>query len=169
MSDDNYKELKKSVDRNTEKIDELKDGQARLEGRFDNLEGRFDVLEGRFDGLETRFDVLEGRFDLLEGRFDVLEGRFDGLETRADATEARADKFESYVLAEFAELKASVNFLSEKIDHNAKKHSQELARYFQMVLEQSRHDMKLFAEGINANSARLDNLEPRVDRLESAS
>ena len=141
MSDDNYKELKKSVDRNTEKIDELKDGQARLEGRFDNLEGRFDVLEGRFDGLETR----------------------------ADATEARADKFESYVLAEFAELKASVNFLSEKIDHNAKKHSQELARYFQMVLEQSRHDMKLFAEGINANSARLDNLEPRVDRLESAS
>ena len=148
MSDDNYKELKKSVDRNTEKIDELKDGQARLEGRFDNLEGRFDVLEGRFD---------------------VLEGRFDGLETRADATEARADKFESYVLAEFAELKASVNFLSEKIDHNAKKHSQELARYFQMVLEQSRHEMKLFAEGINANSARLDNLEPRVDRLESAS
>ncbi|HIB65784.1 MAG TPA: hypothetical protein EYO33_11910 [Phycisphaerales bacterium] len=141
MSDDNYKELKKSVDRNTEKIDELKDGQARLEGRFDNLEGRFDVLEGRFDGLETR----------------------------ADATEARADKFESYVLAEFAELKASVNFLSEKIDHNAKKHSQELARYFQMVLEQSRHEMKLFAEGINANSARLDNLEPRVDRLESAS
>ena len=155
MSDDNYKELKKSVDRNTEKIDELKDGQARLEGRFDNLEGRF--------------DVLEGRFDVLEGRFDVLEGRFDGLETRADATEARADKFESYVLAEFAELKASVNFLSEKIDHNAKKHSQELARYFQMVLEQSRHEMKLFAEGINANSARLDNLEPRVDRLESAS
>ena len=155
MSDDNYKELKKSVDRNTEKIDELKDGQARLEGRFDNLEGRF--------------DVLEGRFDVLEGRFDVLEGRFDGLETRADATEARADTFESYVLAEFAELKASVNFLSEKIDHNAKKHSQELARYFQMVLEQSRHDMKLFAEGINANSARLDNLEPRVDRLESAS
>ena len=141
MSDDNYKELKKSVDRNTEKIDELKDGQARLEGRFDSLEGRFDVLEGRFDGLETR----------------------------ADATEARADKFESYVLAEFAELKASVNFLSEKIDHNAKKHSQELARYFQMVLEQSRHEMKLFAEGINANSARLDNLEPRVDRLESAS
>lgn len=141
MSDDNYKELKKSVDRNTEKIDELKDGQTRLEGRFDNLEGRFDVLEGRFDGLETR----------------------------ADATEARADKFESYVLAEFAELKASVNFLSEKIDHNAKKHSQELARYFQMVLEQSRHEMKLFAEGINANSARLDNLEPRVDRLESAS
>ena len=141
MSDDNYKELKKSVDRNTEKIDELKDGQTRLEGRFDNLEGRFDVLEGRFDGLETR----------------------------ADATEARADTFESYVLAEFAELKASVNFLSEKIDHNAKKHSQELARYFQMVLEQSRHDMKLFAEGINANSARLDNLEPRVDRLESAS
>ena len=141
MSDDNYKELKKSVDRNTEKIDELKDGQARLEGRFDNLEGRFDVLEGRFDGLETR----------------------------ADATEARADTFESYVLAEFAELKASVNFLSEKIDHNAKKHSQELARYFQMVLEQSRHEMKLFAEGINANSARLDNLEPRVDRLESAS
>lgn len=148
MSDDNYKELKKSVDRNTEKIDELKDGQTRLEGRFDNLEGRFDVLEGRFD---------------------VLEGRFDGLETRADATEARADKFESYVLAEFAELKASVNFLSEKIDHNAKKHSQELARYFQMVVEQSRHDMKLFAEGINGNSARLDNLEPRVDRLESAS
>ena len=155
MSDDNYKELKKSVDRNTEKIDELKDGQTRLEGRFDNLEGRF--------------DVLEGRFDVLEGRFDVLEGRFDGLETRADATEARADTFESYVLAEFAELKASVNFLSEKIDHNAKKHSQELARYFQMVLEQSRHEMKLFAEGINANSARLDNLEPRVDRLESAS
>ena len=141
MSDDNFKELKKSVDRNTEKIDELKDGQTRLESRFDNLEGRFDVLESRFDGLESR----------------------------ADATEARADKFESYVLAEFAELKASVNFLSEKIDHNAKKHSQELARYFQMVVEQSRHDMKLFAEGINGNSARLDNLEPRVDRLESAS
>ena len=53
--------------------------------------------------------------------------------------------------------------------HNAEKQSQELARYVQVVLEQSRHDMKLFAEGIKGNRARLDNLEPRVDRLESAS
>ena len=51
----------------------LKQGQERLEERFDSLEKRLDSLEKRFDDLEKRFDDLEKRFDDLEKRFWAQE------------------------------------------------------------------------------------------------
>ena len=55
-------------------VDELKNGQARLEGRMDRLEEGQTRLEGRMDRVEEGQVRLEGRMDRLEGRFGNVEG-----------------------------------------------------------------------------------------------
>jgi len=42
-----------------ESLQDVKDGFARLEQRFDGLEQRFDGLEQRFDGVEGRLGRVE--------------------------------------------------------------------------------------------------------------
>ena len=50
------KQLESHITKTEKKIENLRDGQAKLEKRFDGLESRFDGLESRFDGLEKKLD-----------------------------------------------------------------------------------------------------------------
>ncbi len=44
---------------------DLRELEARLDGRFKDVEGRFKDVEGRFKDVEGRFKDVDGRFHLL--------------------------------------------------------------------------------------------------------
>jgi predicted nuclease with TOPRIM domain len=114
---------------------EFRELGASVNVRFETLEermnARFARVDARFDSLEGRFDSLEGRFDSLEGRFDLLEGRFGSLEGRFEALEAS---------------------VTARIDASAA----DTRRYFDIVIESLRDDIRIIAEGLVALNAKVD-------------
>lgn len=60
-----------------ERLDDLslsvREGFARVDGRFNQMESRFNQMEGRFNQMEGRFDQMEGRLGHLDGRIDGLQ------------------------------------------------------------------------------------------------
>lgn len=75
-------------------VDELKKGQARLEGRMDRLEeGQAQLQEGQA-GLANRMDRLEEVTTGIASRMDRLEEATTGIASRMDRIEGRFGNFE---------------------------------------------------------------------------
>ena len=73
-------------------LKDIKQGQVRLEKRFDVLEQRFDVLEQRFDVLEQRVGSLEQSVETL--KTDVQQIKTDVQQIKTDVQQLKTDIIE---------------------------------------------------------------------------
>jgi chromosome segregation ATPase len=97
-----------------------------------------------FVGLEAKQDSLQKSFVGLEAKQDSLQESFEGLETKFGGLEARQDSLQK----SFVGLETKFEGLETKQD--------ELHRYFGVIAEGLRSDIRQVAEGVNSVSERLD-------------
>ncbi len=83
-----------------------------IDRKVDSLEGKIETIDGRLVSVESRLGSVEGRLGSVEGRLGSLEGRFDSFEGRFDSLEGKLDHHITESHQEHAELKASINFVS---------------------------------------------------------
>lgn len=102
------------------------------------------AMDRRFIGTDRRFVSIDRRFRQVDRRFAQVDRRFAKIERRLDRVER------------------GLTSVRAEIVRSAK----ETRRHFDVVVESLHDDLRIFADGIAAQSARLNNHEKRITRLE---
>ena len=65
---------------------QIKEVEAKINGRFKEMDGRFEEIDGRLKEMENKMD---GRFEEIDGRLKEMENKMDG---RSKEIENKMDK-----------------------------------------------------------------------------
>ena len=82
--------------------------------------------------IAPKFDQIDKRFDAVDKRFDAVDKRFDAVDERFDAVDERFDRVESRLTG------------------------------VEVYAEENRHLIQSVAEGVQANSQKLDAFKAEV-------
>ncbi|MGE3510112.1 MAG: hypothetical protein AB7N65_14650 [Vicinamibacterales bacterium] len=101
--------------------------KAAMDAQLAQVDARFAEVDSRFAEVDRRFDAVDQRFDAVDERFDAVDKRFDAVDKRLDAMDQR-------ITAE----------------------SEITRRYFDVVAEDLRSDMRMIAGAVAAISTTLE-------------
>ena len=117
--------------------------------------------------METRRMNNEERFDKIDSKLAEHDG------TLAEHSETLADHSERLIRIENTQaehgkkldrLGEDVSFLVQAFNRTEEQHR----RYYEMILEAFRSEIRAFGEGIRHNRERIDDHEVRIDQLEAS-
>lgn len=63
---------------------DMEEGFAGINKKFDEVDIRFNEVDRRFSEVDKRFDKVDKRFDEVDKRFGQVDRRFDRLESKVD-------------------------------------------------------------------------------------
>ena len=97
------------------------------------MQSQMTQMNTRLDKMDTRLDKMDTRFDKVDARLDQMDVRFDKMDARLDQMDTRMSSIETE------------------------------ARGTRVLMEEQGRTLKLVAEGVNANSERLDRMADNLD------
>ena len=131
--------LTRQFNRLADRVGNLEQGQARLEGRFDRMDDRLDRMDERFDRMDDRLDRMDDRLDRMEKdvrqlRIDVSQLQVDVSQLQVEVRQLRGDVNQLQV--DVSQLQSDVSQLQVKVSQ------------LQSDMSQMRGEMKMLGEGL---------------------
>jgi chromosome segregation ATPase len=101
--------------------------------------------------MATGFATIDKRFESNDARLNSMNARFDAMDARFDAMDARFQRVDE----EFVKVRAQI-----------KAEGETTRRHFEIMVEKITDSVKIVAEAAAHHTARLDDHETRLQRLE---
>ena len=111
-----------------------------LSGHTAEINKRFDDVNKRLDGVDERLDGMDKRFDSINKRLDGMDERFDSINKRLDDMDERFD-----------DINNRLDSIDKRLDENE---------------EVQNEILNAIGTDLNRHSARLDDYEDRLKKLE---
>ena len=105
--------------------------------------------------LDEMRQEMHRRFDNVDRRFDAMDRRFDGVGQRFGEVDRRFDE----VRQQFADVDHSFG----DVDRRFVQVDGELRRHFRVLIESVRHEIRIVAEMVAANTESIMALRVRLD------
>ena len=113
---------------------------AEINKRFDDINKRLDNTDERLDGMDKHFDSINKRLDDMDERLDDMDKRFDSINKRLDGMDKRFD-----------DINKRLDSIDKRLDENE---------------EAQNEILNAIGTDLNRHSARLDDYEDRLKKLE---
>ena len=111
-----------------------------LSGHAAEINKRFDDINKRLDNTDKRLDGMDERFDSINKRLDGMDERFDSINKRLDGMDERFD-----------DINKRLDSIDKRLDENE---------------EVQNEILNAIGADLNRHSARLDDYEDRLKKLE---
>lgn len=161
------------------KIESMDERFGTIGRRLEDMDKRFETIERRLEDMDRRFETIGSRLGDMDQRFETFDKRFDTMDMRVGQVvhhvaevwqtnvriEAGMGQLQNDVQTPDKKPEQKTDFLADKIDHFVEHFSVEHGRD-RARLEKERH-LRLYAQ--KETKKRLDAIEYRLDRLETAS